>query len=382
MRTTLWLIRKSAITTFRDYKRWLLYLVIPVLGIVLASLIYGGSDTKTLKLGIVNDDYDQSLTGDAIQFIAGLEHVQLTELEQSAVENAIVSGEQDAVVRFPSGFAQSLKSGEPLSLSIASIKGAAVTAYVDMYLNGYIANIAAIGQAAQGDEDHFDAIYGKFKEAEFSLSTASAEDRSASNSITAQSIGYLLILMLVSAVSLSAIMIKDKEYRTYHRLLCAPVTGVMYTASNVMISFIMMSLQIAVTLVVLIGLFGMDPGIPVWMLLVILLLFALVAIGLSLMIVAIADSSMKANALQNLVIMPTSLLAGCMFPVDTMPETIQKIGDFLPQRWLLDAVDKLQQGGSLDSIVPNLTILLSFALTFSLIAAYAFGRGSGTRSYY
>ncbi|WP_263706336.1 ABC transporter permease [Shouchella tritolerans] len=109
---------------------------------------------------------------------------------------------------------------------------------------------------------------------------------------------------------------QEKGNRTYRRLLCTPVTGTMYTASNMVVNMPVMMLQIGGTLLVMIVFFHMSPGISAWLLFIVLMFFALVAVSLSLMIVALADNSMKASAWQTLIIIPTSLLAGCMFPVE------------------------------------------------------------------
>ncbi len=137
----------------------------------------------------------------------------------------------------------------------------------------WIDSIAAIGDAAQGEEG-FRGLYEQYKESNFQLSTVQIEDQSVPNNMSKQSIGYLLILMMFSAVSLSGMMLKEKENRTYQRLLCAPVTGSMYTASNMLVNMLVMMLQIAVTLLVMIVFFQMSPGISAWLLFIVLVFFA------------------------------------------------------------------------------------------------------------
>jgi ABC-2 type transport system permease protein len=83
-----------------------------------------------------------------------------------------------------------------------------------------------------------------------------------------------------------------------------------------------------------------------------------------------------------MIIIPTSILAGCMFPIETMPSFIQKIENFLPQHWLLETIGELQHGNPIKSVYLNMAILLTFALTFAIIAAYRFGRNGELRSYY
>jgi ABC-2 type transport system permease protein len=99
------------------------------------------------------------------------------------------------------------------------------------------------------------------------------------------------------------------------------------------------------------------------------------------MVVSFANSSTSAGAIQNLVITPSCLLAGCFWPVEIMPKSIQKMADFLPQRWTLDTITKLQQGHHLGSVYLNLLILFAFAIAFFLIAIYKFGRNNSVKNF-
>jgi ABC-2 type transport system permease protein len=75
------------------------------------------------------------------------------------------------------------------------------------------------------------------------------------------------------------------------------------------------------------------------------------------------------------------LLAGCFWPVEIMPKAVQKIADFLPQRWTLDTISKLQQGNHFDTLYLNYLILAAFAVAFFLIAVYKFGRSNSVKNF-
>ncbi|MEI0736249.1 ABC transporter permease [Paenibacillus sp. JTLBN-2024] len=107
----------------------------------------------------------------------------------------------------------------------------------------------------------------------------------------------------------------------------------------------------------------------------------MVSISLSLVIIAFSKSSGMAGALQNLIIVPTCLLSGCFFPLSIMPETLRRVSDFLPQSWVLQSIEKLQEGATFGSIGFHLSILLAFAVVFFLIATYKFGRNNDTRNF-
>lgn len=85
--------------------------------------------------------------------------------------------------------------------------------------------------------------------------------------------------------------------------------------------------------------------------------------------------------MQNLIITPSCLLAGCFFPMEIMPDTVRKISSFLPQHWLLDMINKLQEGQTLGSLYVNMAILLAFAVVFALIAIFRFGRNNDVRQF-
>ncbi|MGW8824619.1 ABC transporter permease [Paenibacillus lautus] len=377
----LWLIRKTILTSLKDYKNLLLVIALPIVGILLSTLIYKGSGDTSVTIGIVNHDIEQKVTQDTIDFVAQLEHTEASVIRESEADDLVVSGELDAVLIFPEGFAKGVIQGTPEPVRIESIKGAQVTGYVKSYLNAYVQNISSLGVIAGDDAAAFNELYSGYRSSTFQLSTTMVADQSANHDMTNRTIGYLVVFMLFSAVNLSALTIRDRENRTYYRLLSSPITARSYVFSNAIVNIVLMMIQIAATLFVMTRFFHIEPGIPLWQMFLILSLFALVAVSLSQVIVAFSDSTMMANGIQTMVIMPTSLLAGCVFPLSVMPEAIQRIADFLPQYWLLDTFGKLQQGSGLTDVILNVAILLAFALALSLIATYKFARNRDTQSY-
>jgi ABC-2 type transport system permease protein len=374
-----WLIRKTLNNTFRTKKAWLLYIGLPIIGILVSMLLYGNTSGGVLRVGIVNLDGNQAITRDAIQFVEGLNQVKITVTDVKSLRNDITASKLDSGLVFGQGFADSVRKGAPKNLDLVSVKGAQVTAYVKSLLQSYIGNVAAIGKEAHGDQAAFDAIYTNYKNSSFKVTAQAVKDTSKTKSMTYQAIGFLIVLMMFSAVNLSQLILKEKENRTFLRLLSSPVSARTYVLSNVIVNIIIMFMQILLTVFLMKIVFHIDSGIPYGQMISILLLFALAAIGLSLLIVAFAKSSSGAGALQNLIITPTCLLSGCYFPVDIMPESVRKISNFLPQHWLLDTIDKLQHGTAFGSLTLNLAILLAFAAAFALVAIYRFGRNNDTR---
>ncbi|NQF15721.1 ABC transporter permease [Brevibacillus sp. HB1.3] len=381
MNEMLWLIRKTLMETFRSKKSWFTYLGLPIAGVLLSLTLYSNAGSGTIHVGIINQDGDQVITQDTIQFIERLESVKVTVIDEQTMREQIVSGELDSGIVFESGYAASVRKGTPAHLNMVSVKGEQVTAYVKAMLHSYIGNLAAIGKTAQADEAKFTKLYTAYQEQSYKLHTVTLQDTSNVTRMTNQSIGFLIMFMMFSAVNMSEIILKEKENRTFLRLLSSPMSARSYVFSNIIVNMFILLLQIIVTLLVMKNVFGIDAGVSYVQMILPLFVFALGAIALSLMTVAFAKSRAGAGAISNLIIVPSCLLAGCFFPMEIMPDTVRKISTFLPQHWLLDAVNKLQQGYSLGSLYLNIAILLAFATVFALIAIYRFGRNNDSRQF-
>ncbi|RIX51480.1 ABC transporter permease [Paenibacillus nanensis] len=383
MKDTLWVFRRTMTTMLRSYKSLLLYLIGPIVGIGLSFLIYGNEQQVAFRVAVVNLDGEQAVAQDVASFLSGVERVKLSELQNAEeAREQVQTGKLDAALVLPSGFSQGMISGEgSAALELVSIDSSMAASYIRTYLDPHLESLTALGRTALETGTEFEEALAKYSSAASPVSAEVVEDRSVQRDMTNRSIGYLVLFMMFSAVNLSAFMIKEKENRTYFRLLTTPISGRTYTLSNVAANLVLLLAQIVAMLVVMKGLFHIDPGVPMWPLAIVLFLFAWVAVALSLVIVAFSRHSMTTLALQNLVIIPTCLLAGCMFPIDAMPESMQGIAKFLPQRWLLDAIDRLQQGTALTELGMHLLTLAAFALAFTLIAAYKFGHNKDTRTF-
>lgn len=125
-------------------------------------LIYGSSSGGDY-VGVLNQDGNKTLTQDTIHFVEGLNNVKITMTDEASMNKDIASGKLDSGLIFEEGFADSVQDGHPAHLRLVSAKGAEVTSYVKALLDGYLGNLAAIGQATKNDGGSFDAIYADYK---------------------------------------------------------------------------------------------------------------------------------------------------------------------------------------------------------------------------
>jgi ABC-2 type transport system permease protein len=307
--------------------------------------------------------------------------VEISKIDAAEVQDTISSGKLDSVITFEKGFSDSVRKGQPDHIQITSIKGAAITGYVKSYLHQYINNIATISFVAEGNQQTFEQMYKDYQQTDFKLTTQVVEDTSKNKNMTNQTIGFLIMIMLISACNMSEIILLEKENRTYFRLLSTPINARKYLISNVMVNMIVMTIQVLITLTIMKNIFHIGLSISFWEAAFVMFLFSLIAVGLSLVIISFSNSRSAASALQNFIITPTVMLSGCFWPVEVMPASLQEIANFLPQRWTLDTLTKLQEGNEFSGLYLNFMILFAFAAAFFLIAVYRFSRNNSTQTF-
>ncbi|QDD83018.1 ABC transporter permease [Bacillus cereus] len=380
MKDILWLIQKTLSVLLKNKKSLLIIISLPIIGTLISFSIYGNAGQGTLNIGIVNKE-NEPIANDTIKFLEGLNHVNVSKVKESQIEDKLTSKKLDGVITLDSGFSKSVREGKPEHIEISSIKGDQVTGFIKTYLYNYIDNIAAISKVAGTDQSTFDNMYAGYQKSSFKMKTETLEDTSKNKDMTNQTMGYLIMFMLFSAANLSGHILKEKENRTYFRLLSTTIDGKKFILSNVGVNMIILTVQILITILFLTNVFHTNINMPFIVMMGVLMLFALIAIGISLVLVAFSKNSASANAMQNMIIVPTCLLAGCYFPYDIMPSAVQKVANFLPQRWLLDTISKLQQGIPFSELYLNILILFAFAIAFFLIAIYKFGRNNDARNF-
>lgn len=365
--------------TVRKKGSLIIILFLPVVGVLVSMTAYGSIGSNSVTLGVV--DQDQSIMAkDLVKSLEQDGQFKILPLQEQEIETRLAGGKVDSVFIIPQGFAESI-SGESIAPRLVSIKGEAATAWVQNYLNLYLQNLHDLSLAAGGSKEAFTELYQKYQDNKAVLTVNQVKDRSKSKGMTTQSIGFLIMFMMLGAGTTAEMILREKRSRTYYRVCAAPVSSRTYILGNVLANLLLILIQVMLTLVLMSTVLRIETFVPLPQLFLILMLFGLVAIGLGLIIVAFASDSVQAGTLQTLIITPTCMLSGCFWPLSIMPKSVQGIAEFLPQTWAIAAIEKLQAGSAITQVGINLAIILAFALAFFLIAAYRFGRNNEVKTF-
>lgn len=380
MKNILWLMLNTLKINFSKKSKIIAIIMLPMLSILFAMMVSTTGNNNPIDVGILDNDRS-ILSKDFIENIKGQDNFKIAAINKDDVKSKITSGDIDSVIIIPKGFEKSVYDNTTKKLRVQSLKGATATAWVDNYSNIYLNNIVDTWKASGNNKIIFNNMYKNTKVKAISLNIQKLKNKASDKEITSKSIGFFIMIIMMNASISAGFILKEKKNRVYLRIQSSAVSSKAYVLANIFTGLVVAAIQIFAALAIMIGLFKINTDVGFWQLFIILVCFAISAVGLGILIVAFSKTSNGATYAINLIVTPSCMMSGCFISTDIMPESVQKISYFLPQRWAIDAIQKLQGGSSFSSIYTYILVILVFAVTFFIIAAYGFSRDQNVKSF-
>ena len=179
-----------------------------------------------------------------------------------------------------------------------------------------------------------------------------------------------MILMMICAMMTAIAIAKEKETGTMEVLLTSPVKPLHIIIAKA-IPYLVLSV-ILLILILLCAVFVM--GVPIagsfLALCAVSVLFLACNLFLGLLISTVVNTQMAAMIVSGMgLMMPTMLLSGLIFPIESMPLALQWLSAAVPARWYIQAIKMVMiQGSPVACIMPEIGILSLMAIVFVAIS--------------
>jgi len=181
--------------------------------------------------------------------------------------------------------------------------------------------------------------------------------------------GYTVMFVFLVAGFMASWSIEEKRNGILRRLLSSPVSTVVLLGGKLLFGLLIGLAQVLVLFFISSLAFHLSLGKD--MLAFVLVSLALAAAVTSLGLLASAIKFPGSAITAPLVI--GALLGGCLFSRDLMPPLLRLVSNLLPHSWAMSAYqDLLVRGYGLPQVLPEIGILLLFALAFFLVAIWRF----------
>ena len=177
-----------------------------------------------------------------------------------------------------------------------------------------------------------------------------------------------MLLLLICAMMTSVSIVREKERGTMEVLLVSPIKPLMIIVAKVMPYLLLALVILAVILLMSATVLDVPLQGGLGWILAVSLIYILLALSLGLLISNIAQTQFVALLVSAMVLLlPTVMLSGMLFPVESMPTILQWISAVIPPRYYIQAMRKLMiMGVGIQEVWHEVTILS--VMTFLLLA--------------
>lgn len=355
-------VRKEFYHIFRDRRTMLMLLAMPVVQIILFGFAIT-TELKNIRVAVLDPSNDV-VTQKIIDRLDANEYFTVQRMFHSPqeVEQAFRRGEMDMAVVFSERFADNLYSGEARVqlISDATDPNMATTQA------SYASNIIASVQQELLPPDALAPMVVPDIKLLFN-----PQMKSAYNFVP----GVMgLILMLICAMMTSISIVREKETGTMEILLVSPVRPLLIILAKAVPYFVLSFVNLVTILLLSVYLLHVPVAGSLFWLIVVSLLFIFVSLALGLLISSVTRTQVAAMLASGLILMmPTMVLSGMIFPVESMPLVLQLISDVLPARWYIQAVRKLMiEGVDISLVLKEVGILTLMAVVLITVSLKKF----------
>lgn len=183
-----------------------------------------------------------------------------------------------------------------------------------------------------------------------------------------------ILLMLICAMMTSISIVKEKERGTMEVLLVSPVRPLMIIIAKA-IPYMALAFAILVTILIM-ARFALHVPITgsLFWIIIVSTIYIVMALSLGLLISTIAKTQLTALLVSAMVLMmPSLLLSGMIYPIESMPPLLQWVSAAMPPRYYISAMRKLMiMGVDIGSVLQELAVLTAMTVVFLTVALKKF----------
>ncbi len=362
MTALLGLLRKEVLHILRDRRTLIVIVALPVLQVIIFGYAIR-TDVDHVRLAIVDPAPDTATLAIRARFrAAGVFEEVAVVPRADQLEELFRRGKAQGAVVFEAGFAERLARGLPAGLLIIADAtepntGSIVSAYATAVVQGYEQETAMPGRTVRIAP----RVRMRFN-----------PTRESSNLFVPGLMAFVLTIIssLMTAISLT----REKETGTMEALLVSPLRPWQIIVGKVAPYLVVGCASVAGVILEARLVFHVPLRGSIVLLLAEGLLFILVSLSLGILISARTSSQRVAmmGALAG-TMLPTMLLSGFIFPLESMPWPLRVISNFVPARWfVLVARSIMLKGVGLAYLWRPTLVLLAMALVLLTASTRAF----------
>ena len=182
-----------------------------------------------------------------------------------------------------------------------------------------------------------------------------------------------VILQIITTLLTAFSIVREREQGTLEQLMVTPVRPFGLMLGKLVPYGLIGIVETVTVLTVMRLVFDVPIKGSVLLLLLLSILFLFTALAIGLLISTKAQSQMQALQLAWLIMLPSVLLSGFMFPRDSMPVVMRFIGYLVPATHFMEIIRGIVlRGATLVDLLPEVLTLILMGLVLLVLSAFRF----------
>lgn len=362
---------------FRDVKMRIILFVPPIIMVIVFGYA-ATTDVTSIRMAVLDDDKNQFSRDLIERFVSSNYFLPVRYLHsEKEIIPLMDSGEVEVYIHLEKKLSRRIKSGKDAAIQIIidgtdSNRAAVIVSYVNGIVN----------QLSQG------ALRERIKTLVISRSLGGMRikkivqlqervffnpDLSSRNFFLPGVIGLLISLITVMLTSMS--IVKERETGTIEQIIVSPIKPVELIAGKTIPFIIIGFVDIFIITIVAIAWFNVPFNGSFLFLLFSSFLYILSTIAVGLFISTISKTQQQAMLSFFLFFLPAILLSGFIFPIYSMPESIQAVTYVNPLRYFMTIIRGVfLKGVGIEALWRDISALLLIGITLIFLSARRFSK--------
>lgn len=375
---------KDMLVVGKDRGAWMLLLVTPLVVIVVASFALAPAFQENginAKLLVSNNDIGQA-GREFVKAIESNENVTILSATDDECKNLEQGKDKYTVgLVIPADFSTKVLSGAPSELEVYVDPSNNVTRpilvgminEITMRMSAVqIATSVAVTEtlkfqpSAEAGAVAGDAAAEASKQAgdqPIKATVTNAKEQKDVNPFDTQVPGYAVMFLLFGVLGSAEGLLEERDKGTLGRLLVAPVSRASILGGKLLAQFIVGLIQITLLFAVGHFVFDMSLGNSIPGLALMITVTAFTATAFGILLASLVKTRRQMSAIGVLAVLLMSALGGSWWPLEIVPDFMQKLGHVTINAWALDGInDLILRAGTFTEILPDAGVLFAYGV--------------------
>ncbi|HEX8184547.1 MAG TPA: ABC transporter permease [Blastocatellia bacterium] len=357
---------KEIIQISRDPVTLALMLLVPMLQLTIFGYAIN-TDVRNIKTAVYNLDVGR----DSRELLDAFENTDYFRIVESVgsdeeLNNAIVAGRVKVGIKIPPDYSDRLASNRQATVLVL-IDGS------DSSIATQSLQVSTSVGLTESMERITSSVQGRAAQLPIEVRPKmlfNPDSRSANFMVP----GLVAVILQIITTMLTAFsIVRERERGTFEQLLVTPIRPFGLMLGKLVPYGLIGIIETCTVLTVMRLIFNVPINGSLVLLLLLSILFLFTALAIGLLISTKAQNQMQALQLAWLIMLPSVLLSGFMFPRDSMPVIMQVVGFLVPATHFMEIIRGIVlRGATFMDLLPEVTTLFVMGLVLLVLSAVEF----------